>query len=118
LNYESQPKQNRFEIDSKKALFDRQQFLVEDLKRQVDELSVRSPVDGMVANLAAAEKASVAENAPLLTVVDLTAFEVEFQVADVYARDIKAGMEARSRSTATSTRASSRASRRKCARAR
>jgi HlyD family secretion protein len=32
LNFESQPKQNRFEIDSKKALFDRQQFLVEDLK--------------------------------------------------------------------------------------
>jgi HlyD family secretion protein len=60
----------------------------------VDELAVRSPVDGMVANLAAAEKASVAENAPLLTVVDLSAFEVEFQVADVYARDIKAGMEA------------------------
>ena len=56
--------------------------------------SVRSPVDGMVANLAAAEKASVAENAPLMTVVDLSAFEVEFQVADVYARDIKAGMEA------------------------
>ena len=42
----------------------------------------------------AAEKASVAENAPLLTVVDLSAFEVEFQLADVYARDIKPGMEA------------------------
>ena len=48
----------------------------------------------VVANLAAAEKASVPENAPLLTVVDLSAFEVEFQVADVYARDIKPGMEA------------------------
>ena len=73
---------------------ERQGFVVANLKRRVDELSVRSPVDGMVANLAAAEKASVAENAPLLTVVDLSAFEVEFQVADVYARDIKAGMEA------------------------
>jgi HlyD family secretion protein len=73
---------------------ERQGFVVANLKRRVDELTVRSPVDGMVANLAAAEKASVAENAPLLTVVDLTAFEVEFQVADVYARDIKAGMEA------------------------
>ncbi len=73
---------------------ERQGFVVQNLKRRVDELSVRSPVDGMVANLAAAEKASVAENAPLLTVVDLSAFEVEFQVADVYARDIKAGMEA------------------------
>ncbi|HSY97063.1 MAG TPA: efflux RND transporter periplasmic adaptor subunit, partial [Steroidobacteraceae bacterium] len=34
-NYESQPKQNRFDIDSKKALLDRQQFLVADLRRQV-----------------------------------------------------------------------------------
>lgn len=73
---------------------ERQGYVVANLKRRVDELNVRSPVDGMVANLAAAEKASVAENAPLLTVVDLSAFEVEFQVADVYARDIKPGMEA------------------------
>jgi HlyD family secretion protein len=73
---------------------ERQGYVVANLKRRVDELSVRSPVNGMVANLAAAEKASVAENAPLMTVVDLTAFEVEFQVADVYARDIKPGMEA------------------------
>ncbi len=73
---------------------ERQGFVVSNLKRRVGELTVRSPVDGMVANLAAPEKASVAENAPLLTVVDLSAFEVEFQVADVYARDIKPGMEA------------------------
>ena len=73
---------------------ERQGYVVANLKRRVDELAVRSPVNGMVANLAAAEKASVAENAPLMTVVDLTAFEVEFQVADVYARDIKPGMEA------------------------
>lgn len=73
---------------------DRQALVVSNLKRRVDELSVRSPVNGMVANLAAAEKSSVAENAPLLTVVDLSVFEIEFQVADVYARDIKAGMEA------------------------
>jgi HlyD family secretion protein len=73
---------------------ERQGYVVANLKRRVDELAVKSPVNGMVANLAAAEKASVAENAPLLTVVDLSAFEVEFQVADVYARDIKPGMEA------------------------
>jgi HlyD family secretion protein len=73
---------------------ERQGYVVANLKRRVDELTVRSPVNGMVANLAAAEKASVAENAPLLTVVDLSAFEVEFQIADVYARDIKPGMDA------------------------
>jgi HlyD family secretion protein len=82
------------DLRAKRQERERQGYVVANLKRRVDELSVRSPVNGMVANLAAAEKASVAENAPLLTVVDLTAFEVEFLVADVYARDIKSGMEA------------------------
>ena len=82
------------DLRSRRLERERQGYVVANLKRRVDELAVRAPVDGMVANLAAAEKASVAENAPLLTVVDLSAFEVEFQVADVYARDIKAGMEA------------------------
>ena len=79
------------DLRSRRLDRDRQALVVSNLKRRVDELTVRSPVDGMVANLAAAEKANVAENAPLLTVVDLSAFEIEFQVADVYARDIKAG---------------------------
>ena len=92
--------------------------MVSNLKRRVDELTVRSPVNGMVANLAAAEKASVAENAPLLTVVDLSAFEVEFQVADVYARDIKAGMEAEISLDGREYKGPSPASRRKCAPAR
>ena len=82
------------DLRSRRLDRDRQALVVSNLKRRVDELTVRSPVNGMVANLAAAEKANVAENAPLLMVVDLSAFEIEFQVADVYARDIKAGMEA------------------------
>jgi HlyD family secretion protein len=73
---------------------DRQAFVVENLKRRVDELTILSPVDGMVANLAQAEKATVPESAPLLTVVDLSAFEIEFQVAETYAREIKPGMTA------------------------
>jgi len=73
---------------------DRQALVVANLKRQVDELDVRSPVAGMVANLAQAERAKIAENAALLTVVDLTAFEIEFQVAETYAREIKSGMTA------------------------
>jgi HlyD family secretion protein len=60
----------------------------------VDELTIRSPVNGMVANLAQTEKARVPESAPLITVVDLTAFEIEFQVAETYAQDIKPGMTA------------------------
>jgi HlyD family secretion protein len=73
---------------------DRQALSVADLKQRVDQLNVRSPVDGMVANLAQPEKTRVAADAALLTVVDLSALEVEFQVAETYAGDIKPGMAA------------------------
>jgi HlyD family secretion protein len=94
MNYESQPKQNRFDIDSKKALFDRQQYLVADLRRQVDGLNVRSPVDGQVGQVQVADRASVAKDAPLLTVVDLSALEVEIKVTESLARDLRPGMSA------------------------
>jgi HlyD family secretion protein len=92
--YESQPKQNRFDIDSKKALLDRQQFLVDDLKRQVAGLNVKSPVDGQVGQVQVADRASVAKDAPLLTVVDLSALEVEIKVTESLARDLRTGMTA------------------------
>jgi HlyD family secretion protein len=94
MNYDSQPKQNRFDIDSKKALFDRQEYLVADLKRQVDGLNVKSPVDGQVGQVQVADRASVAKDAPLLTVVDLSALEVEIKVTESLARDLRAGMNA------------------------
>jgi len=93
-NYESQPRQNHFDIDSKKALLDRQQFLVTDLKRQVDGLNVKSPVDGQVGQVQVADRASVAKDAPLLTVVDLSALEVEIKVTESLARDLRPGMSA------------------------
>jgi HlyD family secretion protein len=94
MNYESQPRQNRFDIDSKKALYDRQQYLVTDLKRQVDGLDVKSPVDGQVGQVQVADRASVAKDAPLLTVVDLSALEVEIKVTESLARDLRPGMSA------------------------
>jgi HlyD family secretion protein len=92
--FEAQPKQNRFDIDSKKALYDRQHFLVDDLKRQVEGLNVKSPVDGQVGQVQVADRASVAKDAPLLTVVDLSALEVEIKVTESLARDLRAGMSA------------------------
>ena len=73
---------------------DRQALVVAALKQRIDELTVRSPVDGMVANLAQPEKAHVADSVPLLTVVDLSALEIEFRVGESYASDIKPGLTA------------------------
>lgn len=73
---------------------DRQALVVKDLERRVADLTVRSPVDGTVANLAQQERANVAQNAPLVTVVDLGVLEVEFRVAESYATEIRPGMSA------------------------
>ncbi len=99
LNYEHAVQTATLERDSlalelrtRRLERDRQKLLVEDLQRRVADLIVNSPVDGMVAELAQVEKAKVPESAPLVTVVDLSALEIEFQVAELYARDIKPGM--------------------------
>jgi HlyD family secretion protein len=82
------------DLRTKRLERDRQALVVASLKQRVAELNVRSPVDGMVANLAQPQKTVVPANAALLTVVDLTAFEIEFQVAESYAGAIKPGMNA------------------------
>jgi HlyD family secretion protein len=94
LNYDQQPKQNRFDIDSKRALFDRQQYIVADLQRQVDALEIRSPVDGRVGAVQVSDRATVAKDTALLTVVDLTALEVQIQVPESQAHDLVPGMAA------------------------
>jgi HlyD family secretion protein len=82
------------DLRTKRLERDRQALVVASLEQRVAELNVRSPVDGMVANLAQPQKTVLPANAPLLTVVDLSAFETEFQVAETYAGAIKPGMAA------------------------
>jgi HlyD family secretion protein len=82
-----------FELRARRLDRDRQKLVVQDLSRRVDDLDVKSPVDGVVGTLAAAERASVAQTAPLITVVDLTAFEIEFLVPESYADDLGIGMD-------------------------
>jgi HlyD family secretion protein len=84
----------QFELRARRLERDRQRLVVQDLERRVGELSLKSPVNGIVGTLAVAERASVAQNAPLITVVDLTAFEIEFQVPESYADDLGLGMDA------------------------
>jgi len=83
-----------FEAKTKRLALDRQKLLVEDVTRQVDELKVRSPVDGQVGQLIVQQRANVAANAPLMTVIDLSALEVEVQIPEVFAHDLSIGMPA------------------------
>jgi HlyD family secretion protein len=83
-----------FELRTRELGVERQSLLVTDLERQVAELTLRSPVIGIVGNLQVDQKAAVANNQAVMTVVDLTAFEVEAEVPESYADDLGLGMPA------------------------
>jgi HlyD family secretion protein len=87
----------QFDLSTQRQIAARQRAVVAELERQVEALAVRSPVDGQVGQVLVAQSVTVAANEPVLGVVDLTAFEVEFRVAESFARDLSIGMPAQVR---------------------
>lgn len=83
-----------FELKTRELQLGRQSLLVQDLLRQVDELDMRSPVNGIVGNLMVDQKSAVTRNQVVMAVVDLSAFEIEAQVPESYADDLGLGMDA------------------------
>jgi len=93
-------KELNFDLGTRKQTLDRQREVVRDLERQVAALEIKSPVDGQVGQLLVAQRATVPANAPIVTVVDLGAFELEISVPDSFARDLAIGMTAEIRAGA------------------
>ena len=83
---------------NKTLLADRQRAIVAEVSRQVDRLTLRAPFDGQVGQVQVAQRANVAQNAPVLSVVDLSEFEVEIRIPERFARDLAIGMPAQIRS--------------------
>lgn len=83
-----------FEIQTKQLQLDRQSLLVQEMSRKVEELTMRSPVNGIVGNLAVQQKNQVTKNQPILSVVDLSEFELEVDIPESYADDLAIGMDA------------------------
>lgn len=83
-----------FEIRASELAVERQRLLAADLRRQVDELSLRSPVKGVVGDLLVEQKAAVARDTPVMAVVDLSRFEIDAQIPESYADDLAIGMPA------------------------
>ncbi len=73
---------------------DAQALRVAELKARADALTVRSPVTGLVAQTLQPDQSYVAENAPLVRVVDLKALAIRFQVAESLANGIVPGVPA------------------------
>jgi HlyD family secretion protein len=89
-----QGKELAFDLGTKKQSLDRQREVVRELERQVAALEITSPVDGQVGQQLVAQRATVAANTAVLSVVDLGAFELEIKVPDSFARDLAIGMSA------------------------
>jgi HlyD family secretion protein len=94
LDTELDSERLEFELQTRKLDLEQQQLGVAELERQVNDLTLLSPVSGIVGNLAVEQKTNVAKNQAVLSVVDLSAFEVEVQVSESYADDLAIGMQA------------------------
>ena len=83
-----------FELESAKSTVLRQALVVEELERKISELKILASVNGVVGNLLVQPRALVNKNDALMTLVDLSAYEVELNVAESYANDLAIGMQA------------------------
>ncbi|PIW61379.1 HlyD family efflux transporter periplasmic adaptor subunit [Shewanella sp. CG12_big_fil_rev_8_21_14_0_65_47_15] len=82
-----------FEIKNKALEVERQSLAVQELERQVDALNIKAPVAGIIGNWLTEQKTRLSANQPILTVVDLSAYEAELAVPESYADDLGLGME-------------------------
>ena len=83
-----------FELRASELELKRQDLLVQNMRRQVDDLAIKSPVSGIVGDLLVDQKAAVSVDTPVMAVVDLSRFEIDVQIPESYADDLAVGMQA------------------------
>ncbi|KPH61581.1 RND transporter MFP subunit [Pseudoalteromonas porphyrae] len=82
-----------FELQAAQSDVNRQQLVVDDLTRKVNNLSIQASVTGIVGNLLVQEKSAVIQSQALMTLVDLSNFEAQLQVPESYANELGLGMQ-------------------------
>jgi HlyD family secretion protein len=83
-----------FEIREGELQAERQASAVAELQRQVDRLAIEAPFDGMVASVSIQDRDAVAANQAILTVVNLSAYEVEITLPENYGSEVLPGTRA------------------------
>jgi HlyD family secretion protein len=84
----------RLELDNRESLVRRQSFLVDALEEKRKALEIRAPFDGVVGTRAAAERAQLLADAAVISVVDLSQFELDLAVGELYAPLLTPGLSA------------------------
>lgn len=93
-NFKLQGASSVLDARNKHLLAERQRAVVTELRRQVDALKIRAPFDGQVGQVFVQPRSNLLANAPVLSVVDLSRFDVEIKVPESFARDLAIGMPA------------------------
>jgi HlyD family secretion protein len=83
-----------FEIREGELQAERQASAVAELQRQVDRLAIQAPFDGMVASVSVQDRDAVAANQAILTVVNLSAYEIEIALPENYGSEVLPGTRA------------------------
>jgi len=95
--------QKRVELDGEALAFElrdaglrlrRQELLVQDARREVDELTIRAPFAGLVATLPVTDRDAVVRGQAVAGVVDLSNLEVEVNIPESYAARVAPGAKA------------------------
>ena len=89
-----QKKTLSFELEDARLGVQRQELQVEELKRQVAELSIRAPFQGLVATVEVEDRDAVLAGQPLLGVVDLGDLEVEVAIPESSSDETTVGIAA------------------------
>lgn len=99
LEYSQAKKNNRlkqesldFDISAAKLEIENQQLIVNGVERRVQELTILSPVDGMVGNIQVEQRQALKVNQALITVVDMHAFEIEAKIPESYVNEMAPNM--------------------------
>jgi HlyD family secretion protein len=83
-----------FELEDSARRLERQRLVVAELMRRVRQLELRAPFDGMVATIDVDDRDAVAVSQPIVTVVDLSTYEVEVRIPEAYADEVLPGTAA------------------------
>jgi HlyD family secretion protein len=83
-----------FEIRDAQLRLQRQELVVTEVRRQVEELTIRAPFAGLVATVQVEDRDAVIRGQAVVGVVDLSHLEVEVNIPESYADDVSPGADA------------------------
>lgn len=93
-NYQIQDENLALELQGMQSQLARQQHVVDELHRQIAQLTLTAPTAGVIGSVYVRQKDNVAANSELITVVDLSVLEIEAAIPENFADDLGVGLKA------------------------